>query len=360
MAETGITQDSLAPRLQFRLPPDPARLLRARERMRDYLQAHCSAHDLVDGVVLCIEEACTNAIRHSGSAEEMEVVLRFAGSDLFVEVTDAGSGFDTSTFDPEALPDLRAPGGRGLFLISKLMDELELRCDGGFRVNMVKRGVLRRGPQTLEAGLGEIAGHGPETHRETRLRILLEELDEAFFALDWQYRYVYANRAALHMMTKSTAELLGHTPTEVFPELGETPLMAAVRAAMELGRPSVLEQRSVVTGDWLELRVYPTPAGVSVYYHEINQRKHVEEELTASRERLATILDTISDAFYTLDRRWRVTFLSDKAATYFRRTKEELLGRDFWELFPETVGSAFEKSKRRAMEQRQGHLCRSL
>ena len=34
-------------------------------------------------------------------------------------------------------------------------------------------------------------------HRDTRLRAMLEEIDEAFVALDWEYRYVHVNEAAL-------------------------------------------------------------------------------------------------------------------------------------------------------------------
>jgi ligand-binding sensor protein len=43
-------------------------------------------------------------------------------------------------FRPDAVPDLMATGGRGLFLMSKLMDDLDLRVDGGLEVRMRKRG----------------------------------------------------------------------------------------------------------------------------------------------------------------------------------------------------------------------------
>ena len=349
MPDTESSPETCAPQLQFRLPLEPARLLRARERMRDYLQSCCSEQEIIDGVILCIEEACTNAIRHSGSHEEMEVALRFAGADLFVEVVDQGSGFDVDGFDPEVLPDPMATGGRGLFLMTRLMDDLTLQRDHGFRVSMVKRGIVQNDPRTMESGLGELGSQARTTRRETRLRVLLEELDEGFFALDWQYRYVHANQAALQMMGKSAVELLGRTPGEVFPELEVTPLMAAFKAAMELGRPAVIEQRSVVNGDWLEVRVYPTPVGASVYYRGINERKHTEEELSSSRARLAAILGTLSDAFYTLDRRWRVTFANDAAADYFGCSREALLGRDVREIASQLAGSTFEGGKRRAM-----------
>ena len=40
--------------------------------------------------------------------------------------------------------DPLAGAGRGLFIISRIMDELRLHCDGGLEVEMVKRAVPRR------------------------------------------------------------------------------------------------------------------------------------------------------------------------------------------------------------------------
>jgi len=118
---------------------------------------------------------------------------------------------------------------------------------------------------------------------------------------------------------------------------------------MELGNPSIIEHHSLVTGNWQETRVYPTPAGVSIYAREINERKRIEQEIVATRAELAATLAAITDGFYTLDRTWRVTYLNDKAAEVFPGGKEAL-GANFWDLFPDDVGSAYEASKRRAME----------
>jgi anti-sigma regulatory factor (Ser/Thr protein kinase) len=130
--------------LGFEVSPEPSRLTEARERLRDYLQRHCPDARVVADVVLCLEEACTNVIRHSGAREAMQVALRFDGDALVCKVRDRGRGFDTTSFDPEAVPDPLASEGRGLYLISRIMDELRLRSDGGLEVEMVKRAVPRR------------------------------------------------------------------------------------------------------------------------------------------------------------------------------------------------------------------------
>ena len=50
------------PRLSFSLPLDPARLLRARHRVRDFSYEHLTDAQAIDAVVLAIEEAMTNAV----------------------------------------------------------------------------------------------------------------------------------------------------------------------------------------------------------------------------------------------------------------------------------------------------------
>ena len=52
----------------------------------------------------------------------------------------AGEGFDvTATPDPKSADRLMRSGGRGVFLINELMDEVRY-SDGGREVRMCKRG----------------------------------------------------------------------------------------------------------------------------------------------------------------------------------------------------------------------------
>lgn len=111
--------------------------------MRDYLRRHSFGENVIDDVVLCVEEACANVIRHSGSTEEMEILLGFSGDDLVAEVKDHGAGFDEDAVHHCSVPDVNSPGGRGLYLISSLMDEVTVCRNGGFEVRMVKRSPAR-------------------------------------------------------------------------------------------------------------------------------------------------------------------------------------------------------------------------
>ncbi|RXJ04548.1 PAS domain S-box protein [Anaerobacillus alkaliphilus] len=49
------------------------------------------------------------------------------------------------------------------------------------------------------------------------------------------------------------------------------------------------------------------------------------------------ILDRITDCFYMLDLNWNFSYVNINAANLFHRSKEELLGKCLWEMFPEVV-----------------------
>ena len=295
------------PRLRFRIPPDAARLLRARERIRDYLRQYCSDDDLIDDVVVCVDEACTNAILHGGVSDNIDVGLEFVDGDLRAIVKDRGRGFDVAKFDPSTKPDLSLDHGRGLFILATLTDTLDLRDDHGLEVRMSIAASPRCDDRRVDTALGSPGEAGPAARDAERRHAVLEEIDEAFYALDWEYRFTYLNNVALGMAAglgvAGLADIAGHTPFELFPAFSDSPNERLFREAMEFGKPSVAETLSPVSGDWHEVRVYPTSTGISVYMRVINERKRVEiereqllEELERRGERLAFLADVIERA----------------------------------------------------------------
>ncbi len=130
------------PHLHFSLAPESACVWWARERIRDYLARHWEDKTAVNDVVLAVEEACANAICHSGSSEEIEIRLIVEDDRLEATVKDRGCGFDVGSFDPHCVPDPLVDHGRGLFLMATLCDEMKLSLDGGLEVRLAKRAVL--------------------------------------------------------------------------------------------------------------------------------------------------------------------------------------------------------------------------
>ena len=63
------------------------------------------------------------------------------------------------------------------------------------------------------------------------------------------------------------------------------------------------------------------------------------------------VLEAIPTAFYSLGADWTFTYVNAEAERLLGRSRDELLGRSIWELFPAAVGSAFEDSYRRAVRE---------
>ena len=80
------------------------------------------------------------------------------------------------------------------------------------------------------------------------------------------------------------------------------------------------------------------------------RRQYQVRDLIEQREKL---LASISDAFSALDHEWRYTYANEKVAELAGVPRQQLIGRNIWEVFPEAVGGEFYRRCHRAMETRQ-------
>ncbi|MDB5756973.1 MAG: hypothetical protein JWM30_262 [Burkholderia sp.] len=65
-----------------------------------------------------------------------------------------------------------------------------------------------------------------------------------------------------------------------------------------------------------------------------------------------TILDSITDAFFSLNGNWEFSYVNRQTERTLGRQASELLGKSLWEVYPGTVGSDFERMYRKAAEER--------
>jgi anti-sigma regulatory factor (Ser/Thr protein kinase) len=103
----------------------------------------CGTEDVQD-LVLAVDEACQNIIRHAyGEDQEGEITLNIYHEDqeLVVLLRDFADSIDVELAKPRNLDDVR-PGGLGTHFIAEVMDEVEFMpppSDGGNLLRMVKR-----------------------------------------------------------------------------------------------------------------------------------------------------------------------------------------------------------------------------
>jgi anti-sigma regulatory factor (Ser/Thr protein kinase) len=125
------------------VPADPLAIPPVIDGVTQMLQGRDWTDQKVMEVELALQEALTNAIRHGCANDPTRhlqccVAVQEPG-EVTIIVRDPGAGFDTTSVpDPLAPENVLKAGGRGIFLINQLMDEVAFK-DGGREVQMRKR-----------------------------------------------------------------------------------------------------------------------------------------------------------------------------------------------------------------------------
>ena len=130
---------------------DAAHLQGCRQQVHTFLTEHGIEENAAYDVLLCVHEACANAVEHSNSARDVEITMRLSDGSLSVAVADAGRGLDAAYQTDHHRPAQLSPEGRGLYVMSCLMDELSVHIDGGTEIRMVKQ--LTEVDQELERAI---------------------------------------------------------------------------------------------------------------------------------------------------------------------------------------------------------------
>ncbi len=83
---------------------------------------------------------------------------------------------------------------------------------------------------------------------------------------------------------------------------------------------------------------------------EIRETARIKTE--AVETRMQDVLSSIRDGFVIFDYNWRLTYLNDRELEIIGRSREDVLGKSLWELFPDLIGSEFERCARKVMLER--------
>jgi diguanylate cyclase (GGDEF)-like protein/PAS domain S-box-containing protein len=82
---------------------------------------------------------------------------------------------------------------------------------------------------------------------------------------------------------------------------------------------------------------------------DITDARHADHQRRILANRLTTTLESITDAVVMLDREWRFTFLNSFAERLLHCPREEVLGMNIWDRFPEAVGGRYYEEYHRAV-----------
>ncbi|WP_256871805.1 ATP-binding protein [Nostoc sp. TCL26-01] len=71
----------------------------------------------------------------------------------------------------------------------------------------------------------------------------------------------------------------------------------------------------------------------------MQQEQTLRLEAQTARQSVDSILSSINDGFYVLNREWQFTYASDRLCEMIGMEREQILSHSLWDLFPDTVGT---------------------
>ena len=210
-------------------------------------------------------------------------------------------GYDVETFDRtldafnvRVHPDDRPAVDRAVQGAIESGGELDVdyrivRPDG------VTRWIAARGRALLDDNgrtvrlLGAAFDTTEDRDSATRVARVLETMSNAFFSLDRTWCFSYVNAKAEELLDRTREELLGGNIWDLFPEALGSQFEASYREAMGTDRPVEFEAYYPVPLDrWYEVRAWPGPDGLSVYFHDVTERRRSRDQAEQARREVET------------------------------------------------------------------------
>ena len=129
--------------IKLSIPGDPKYLGLIRKVLQELLNSHEVPDDTSRRLILCVDEACANVIKHSyeGPCDEpIEATFAIEGDDFKVQIRDYGKQCDIDKIKPRKLEDIK-PGGLGTHFMNEIMDDVNYCTNRakGTMLTMIKK-----------------------------------------------------------------------------------------------------------------------------------------------------------------------------------------------------------------------------
>src|SRR4030095_3522893 len=201
-------------------------------------------------------------------------------------------------------------------------------------------------------------------------RILVEAMNEGAAIVTADGIIVYSNRSFAAMLDTPLDEVIGSAMDRfVFGDdlVPYQNLIHHDHRTTGRGEVRLVERGGRIVPVYLSINAFEsgTPRTVcavvtNLTEHKVHQELVLAEaqerakrkEAEAAGQRIASILESITDLFFSVARRWRITAANERAAATFGITRADLVGQVFWDIFPRGRVPELDEQYRTAMTER--------
>ena len=118
------------------VPANAENLIKIRDFVRGYIDKCEGLESYKDEIVLAIDEACQNVVRHAYRDKNGNVAIKlsFQNKEFIVSLEDDGTPAIPEKIKPRNIEDIK-PGGLGTFFINQIMDSVSFQSTSPHWVN---------------------------------------------------------------------------------------------------------------------------------------------------------------------------------------------------------------------------------
>jgi PAS domain S-box-containing protein len=158
-----------------------------------------------------------------------------------------------------------------------------------------------------------------------RSRNILESINDAFFALDADWNFTYLNNQAEVLLKRTREEILGKNIWEEFSAAVGTTFHTQYYKAFDEQTTVTFEEFYPPLDAWFEVRAYPSATGLSVYFHNIDERRKSENSLVEAEARYRALIEATSTTVWHATADGALSFVGDVWTQVSGQTVEEIL-----------------------------------
>lgn len=191
------------------------------------------------------------------------------------------------------------------------------------------------------------------------LQNVINGISDPVFVKDEKHRFVLLNEAFCKFTGVVREELIGKTDREFFSfpeakflsEKDEEVLKTGIENTNEESFTDRAGNTYIIS---TKKSCFIDEAGNKFLVgtiRDISDRVSTEIALRESSRHTLNMLESITDAFISINQDWEITYLNSQAASVLQSPSAELLGQNLWVVFPEAVGSKFYREYHRAIKE---------
>ncbi|MGC8484710.1 MAG: PAS domain-containing protein [Candidatus Baltobacteraceae bacterium] len=120
---------------------------------------------------------------------------------------------------------------------------------------------------------------------------VLERITDGFFVLDRDMRIRFMNGEAKRLLGAVGRDVVGMRVRDLFPTFANSVFEEQYQKALDTGAPTAFVEYSLTSYLWFDVKAFPAPDGISVYFRDVTERVEAERMMAERNNQQAALIE---------------------------------------------------------------------